>query len=402
MRRTMLRIALLRLPFLGLIGVITVACGGRATSTPTAGSGTAGSGGTSAGPPSTGGVVNAAGMGGSPATGDAGTDACDAPSACNVDVIVEQTRNPRKLLVDGGYIYWDSDFGSQLWRIAESVGSQQLVEANAAPWFGADADAAYVLTTHGFKSHRLTRRFTAGGAQSSLAEFDYQTFAPSNASFLLDATHIYFSHYSFPTGENGLFRVSKSGGVVETVAAAPDQAGAFPLSQELVALDETHAYLLEEAYGQPPSLIRIEKSGGDASLVAQPLSATSHEAQNFMLDDDFIYWTQHRTGKVDDPWGRVVRAPKQGGPVQVVVSEQEVDIEYWLHGGQIFWRTFQDEIFRSSKTGAGSEHLFKQPGRWLAVAHGQAYFAVRHSNAQYEENYRLVRRALCECDDSQP
>ena len=393
MRRDMSRAIRASFSFIGLVAIVA-ACGGRATSTPPSGS--------SAGAPATGGVGNTPAAGGGPATGGASAAACDAPSACSVDVIIEQTRNPRRLLVDGSYVYWDSDFGSQLWRVAESSGSQELIEAHAAPWFGMDAEAAYVLTTHAFKSHRLTRRSKAGGVQNTLAEFDYQTFAPSNASFLVDTAHIYFSHYSFPSGENGLFRVAKSGGAVETIAAAPDKVGAFSPSQKLVALDDTHAYLLEEAYDQPSLLIRIEKGGGAATLVTQPLDATSHEAEHFMLDDDFIYWTQHRTGKVDDPWGRVVRAPKQGGSVQVVVPKQEVEVEYWLHGGQVYWRSFDNAVFRSPKAGGGTEHLFEQPGRWLAVDGGEAYFAVRHSNAQYEENYRLVRRALCACEHSHP
>jgi len=352
------------------------------------------SGGSSAGSPDTPGKPGGAGSAGAPSI-----DVCSTKSACEEELLADTVVDPRRLERSGSWLYLESSFGLSLSRLPLAGGNLEHVASNAA-WFGVDEQALFLLTQPSWATHSFGRFTLAGASVELLTEL--KGIAASNASILIDETSLYFAHYSYPAGLNGIFRLSKHAteGALESVANDLLDATTPGAKAELVALDATHLYFVLRAFSSEERLVRLPKAGG-AKQVLTTFSATevpygelTHTS--FFVDTTHVYFAEHLTGKVDEPWGRVLRVAKDhASPVEEVVPKQYVEVEHHLTSEAHFFRTLDPDgtrrLYRSGKL------LFAQPGKWLGVDESGAYFAVRHSFEQYEDEYRLVRRKLCTC-----
>lgn len=170
----------------------------------------------------------------------------------------------------------------------------------------------------------------------------------------LDDTHLYWLNEGRRAeGEPGIFRVSKSGGAVERLVAGkgvhaiavdaesvfwlqPDsdavmrvpKSGGTPVAvasgQEnlmAIAVDEGHVF-----WATREALWRADKRGGRPQSVASSISLPTSIA----VDQASVYW-------YSDISGKLARAPKKGGGVRPVLSEELTLHAFFLDEGFLYW-----------------------------------------------------------------
>jgi hypothetical protein len=77
---------------------------------------------------------------------------------------------------------------------------------------------------------------------------------------------------------------------------------------------------------------RCAESNGAPELIAE-----NQQPDEVAVDDEFVYWTNQGTGAHQGKDGSIRRAPKAGGPVVELASQQEKPGGIGVAAGQLFW-----------------------------------------------------------------
>jgi hypothetical protein len=240
-----------------------------------------------------------------------------------VATIADAQTCPRALVIDASYLYWYNGCSTGQLRRAPLGGGAVFdysiavdLPSEDARVLAADSRNLY------FNNYGVLGIPKAGGAQFNVDDVDYVdglavddrgiywvgplepgvtsaavSAYPAGASaptrlvtetpllrtgIALDTTWVYFA-------DEGLRRVARTGGAVETlVPAAPES--------WRMAVDDVSLYWIEEyATAGPYWVKKIPKGGGSPTLVA----TTKELAYSLALDADCVYWTDAQAGMIE-------------------------------------------------------------------------------------------------------
>ena len=135
----------------------------------------------------------------------------------------------------------------------------------------------------------------------------------------IDTTHVYWA-IAESGGRGGVYRVSKNGGAVETIAATT--AGS-------VAVDDRFVYWGEGDPNAQTTLRRRAKLGGETVTLGSSASRTG-----IASDGAYVYWGSG-CGETDS--GTIRRVPIDGGPSQDLASGQCTWQLALADDGSLYW-----------------------------------------------------------------
>jgi hypothetical protein len=190
-----------------------------------------------------------------------------------------------------------------------------------------------------------------------------------NIGFLAaDESHVYFNSW-----RGSVWRTDHDGRNVELLA--DDE------SYHLAA-DDTHVYWTTNT-----SIRRIAKAGGDAESVSV-LKDRSENAPLWLAFDEGNVYCSTAEG------GTVVRAPKTGGPFEVMATSAGTMGGVAVNGSSLFWADYSfanGAIHRVDLSSGSAEILLPVGGATLRVAGGDLWFASEQEMPSGERRSSLAR-----------
>lgn len=147
-------------------------------------------------------------------------------------------------------------------------------------------------------------------------------------AFAVDAQNIYFSE------ADALKQMTKSGGIPQVLAVQQN-------SINKIITDDGAIYWSDcgtpENKFQDGAVMRLERQDRSSRAIAESQLCPSH----LQSDENYLYW---------DDGTQIVRAPKLGGPLQILATSKIGIVTFALSENDIFW--IQDES--TSRSGASS------------------------------------------------
>lgn len=182
-------------------------------------------------------------------------------------------------------------------------------------------------------------------------------------SFVLDATHIYWTTCYYADGVNALGKVAKlpKAGGGETILAA-DQ----PCPRNL-AVDATSVYWVNRGPETPPNIfadgavMRVDKNGGTPS----PLASKQFGDAALAVDAANVYWSA--CGKETG----VYRLPKSGG-APVLIADTSCATSIAVDATHVYW--ISEAIKKADKRGGAAQTIVASRGSALSINGGSIYW----------------------------
>ncbi len=279
-------------------------------------------------------LVTAAGCGGEPAgTAELGADdTIESSEALSLVTPVARTLNIAvELAVDATSVYW--------------------VEI---PSPGTGDDKSRLMK-------RSKSAFALGGPQQLAAQ------QGTIYDLLEDTNHLYWRNQEFVDGElkSSAHRVSKFGGVVETLSNFPE---------------DPHAWAIDGAYlyaATSEGIERISKTTGAREVI---VTAEWPTYLNLIVDTTHLYWVNY---------DGIFSAPKTGGAATLLVEDRIYG--FVLSGSYIYYTTYGvEELRRVSTTGEGAATVLKNfwPGSQWGGRTVDVPFVVSGNNVIWLDSHQ--------------
>ena len=247
--------------------------------------------------------------------------------------------------------------GATIYSSAEGVRAFDAVTGNPAPGIQVDAcSAALGLTAdetgavyyaHGSQSGvcavapmHITKRTPNGGGYNEEWDFTAGAFRAGESQWMtLDAQFLYYVGYRDTSP--GIYRIARAGGSSSLVA--PGQYNSAPLASDATSLYTI--YNNDEALAGPATVVAIDKNTGAATAIAAgersfSLTPTTLVKASLAVDATHVYWTSaDGTDGSGSPLARIMRAPKGGGPKEVLAEKQAAAYGMAIDDGFVYWTT---------------------------------------------------------------
>lgn len=165
----------------------------------------------------------------------------------------------------------------------------------------------------------------------------------------VDGDFVYFITGGFVRAENAVRRVPTLGGRVETLA----QLETAPSGD--LAVDGEHVYFTSQ---QGNAVLRVPKTGGSASIVAQAAAPTC-----LAVDATHVYFV---TFTKQEPAGHVLRVAKAGGNTEILASGHAGLDNVWLDEHDLFFRS-NSGLWRVPKGGGTAQALWTRTSNQNAL-----------------------------------
>lgn len=266
------------------------------------------------------------------------------PAPCRAEVVASGGDVALGIAADAQHVYWAGGSPRTVRRWPTAGGAvQDFVPPTEPPPFFVTSDAQQVAWTVGSASEALWRtERSAGGPGTRVASFLGTQAAPvATGGFLY-----------FATG-SGVWRSAAAGGEPQRMLGL--QVSAF-------AADESGVYAVE-----PLSARLLHGSGeGDARELATLPSG--HGAPSAAVDAQHVYLLLRLSGP--DCRTTVARAPKSGGPLVELVTEERCGMRLVVDETHVYWLGFESGgasvLSRIPKEGGSAELLAGAlPYAWL-------------------------------------
>lgn len=196
--------------------------------------------------------------------------------------VLTQVAAPTQLAVDQTHVYFVTfvrqEPGGSVARVARSGGPTEVLVSGQ---LGLDNIALDERDVYFRSNAGLFRVPKAGGASQSLWT---RTQSQNALRLVLDATHVYFLLESPGSGKYSLARLSKAGGVPETI-------GPVANASARLALSDSHVYFFRQASLTQDLLAKVPKSGGEAETV----DGAGHSTGFLSVAGGDVYFTDINT-----------------------------------------------------------------------------------------------------------
>jgi hypothetical protein len=161
-----------------------------------------------------------------------------------------------------------------------------------------------------------------------------------------DRTNVYWAEFA---QEGSVMCVPKSGGPSRSVSPA-DKGAPYAVT------DDEYIYWTV----LPGRLERAPKAGGPNQVLASRDTKYTQNWGPLAIDDAFVYWLNagSQDRRVKPNVGQVMRVPKSGGTVTVIVEREGLH-DLAVSGEHVYW-TANDGVWRESKTGGVPEHFVEE------------------------------------------
>ena len=247
--------------------------------------------------------------------------------------------------------------GATIYSSAEGVRAFDAVSGNPAAGIQVDGCSAAlglaadetgaVYYAHGSQSGvcavapmHITKRVPSGGGYSEEWDFTAGAFRAGESQWMtVDAQFLYYVGYRDTAP--GIYRISRAGGSSSIVA--PGQYNSAPLASDGSSLYTI--YNNDEALAGAATVVAIDKNSGAASALAVgeksfSLTPTTLVKASLVVDATHAYWTA--ADGVDAAGvrlARIMRAPKAGGPKEVLAEKQPVAYGMTIDEAFVYWTT---------------------------------------------------------------
>ncbi len=186
----------------------------------------------------------------------------------------------------------------------------------------------------------ITKRIPNGGGYSEEWDFTAGVFRAGESQWMTrDAQFLYYVGYRDTSP--GIYRISRAGGSSSLVA--PRQYNSAPLASDATSLYTI--YNNDEALAGAATVVAIDKNTGAATAVATgersfSLTATTLVKASLAVDATHVYWTSaDGADGTGSPLARITRAPKGGGPKEVLAEKQAAAYGMAIDDGFVYWTT---------------------------------------------------------------
>ncbi len=215
-------------------------------------------------------------------TSEAGNAVLSLPIAGGRPQVLAQVTAPTQLAVDKTHVYFvtfaRNEPGGSVSRVARQGGPAEVLSSGH---LGLDNIALDESDVYFRSNSGLFRLPKSGGNPQSL----WTRKPTQNALRLaLDATHVYFLLESPGSGKYSLARLSKAGGLPESI-------GPVVNANARLALSDTHVYFFRQASLTQDLLAKVAKSGGEPETV----DGAGHSTGYLSVAGGDVYFTDINT-----------------------------------------------------------------------------------------------------------
>jgi hypothetical protein len=215
-------------------------------------------------------------------TSEAGNSVLRVAKAGGPTSLVTQAQAPTQLTLDQTHVYFVSfarhEPGGSVHRVAKSGGPPEIL---ASGHIGLDSVVVDERDVYFRSNSGLWRVPKIGGPAQSLWA---RTPTQNALRLAADATHLYFLLENPGSGKYALARLSKGGG-------APEIIGPVVNASARIALSDTHVYFFRQASLMHDLLAKIAKSGGEPETV----DGSGHSTGFLTVSGGDVYFTDINT-----------------------------------------------------------------------------------------------------------
>jgi hypothetical protein len=187
---------------------------------------------------------------------------------------------------------------------------------------------------------------------------DVETIAAGHSSYAMatDGAAVYWVDGSreFSGGMDQVYRVAISGGAPTVVAPAGDKGHAG------IAVSGAYVYWTTQ---RPPAVKRALKAGGAVETLVAP---DSGDAFGVVVDMGVVYWTNQ--------FGTVMQTPSEGGPTSLLAGNQSSPLHLFVDSTHVYWTNRNGgQIMRILRSGGSPETLASGQAGPYAMAGDASY-----------------------------